>query len=56
MKNSKPERTKFAQRAIENSKKLEDSGFFEVYNNFSAKWRDTIGQMMRFVSLFKLFK
>ncbi|CAD6190101.1 unnamed protein product [Caenorhabditis auriculariae] len=45
----KPERTKCAQRAIANSQKLEDSGFFEAYVNFVTVWIDTIGQMMRFV-------
>ncbi|ULT99950.1 hypothetical protein L3Y34_000903 [Caenorhabditis briggsae] len=49
IKKGKPERTKCAQRAIANSQKLEDSGFFEAYVNFVTVWTDTIGQMMRFV-------
>lgn len=49
MKNAKPERTKFAHQAIANSQKLEDCGFLGIYVNFGAKWRDTIGQIMRFV-------
>ena len=51
----KSERTMCAQSAIDNSKRLEDSGFFLAYFNFVTVWIDTIGEMMRFANLFKSF-
>ncbi|EFO84376.1 hypothetical protein CRE_19907 [Caenorhabditis remanei] len=45
----KSERTMCAQSAIDNSKRLEDSGFFLAYFNFVTVWIDTIGEMMRLV-------